>query len=152
MSPHDPPNRPVCAAGAVIVDRGKVLLVKRENPPDPGSWALPGGKQRAGETLAETVRREVREETGLTVRTGALIDVFDLIDRDETGALRHHFTIVNLLAQVENGRLQAGDDAREARFFALDDVLADPPRPAVGRDIRHMIARGVALLQGRKGD
>lgn len=104
---------------------GDVLLIRRGKAPKIGSWSLPGGAQELGETVEETVIREVREETGLEVSVCAFLDIIDLIERDETG-IRYHYTLVDYLAEVTGGRLQAGSDATDARFFSLEDALALP--------------------------
>ena len=52
------PERPVAAVGAVVVDNGKVLLIRRGKPPRPGQWSLPGGGQELGESYIEAAIRE----------------------------------------------------------------------------------------------
>ena len=66
------PDRPFLAASAAIVRDGKVLVVRRANPPAGGLFSLPGGVVEVGETLHEAVAREVREETSLTIEPVAL--------------------------------------------------------------------------------
>lgn len=64
----------VPCVGAVVVDAaGRLLLVQRGHAPSAGLWSVPGGRVEPGETLLEAVVREVREETGLTVRPGAVV-------------------------------------------------------------------------------
>jgi 8-oxo-dGTP diphosphatase len=64
---------PTVAVGAFVFDpEGRVLLVERGQPPGAGLWTVPGGRLEPGETLAQGVAREVREETGLVVEVGAL--------------------------------------------------------------------------------
>ena len=68
------PERPIVGVGAVIVQDGKVLVVKRKYEPLAGRWSLPGGTLELGETLEEGVAREMREETGLEVEVGPVIE------------------------------------------------------------------------------
>ena len=69
----DPPAVVPCV-GAVVHDAaGRLLLIRRGTEPGRGLWSVPGGRVEAGETLAAAVEREVREETGLRVRAGALV-------------------------------------------------------------------------------
>ena len=103
------PQAPVAAVGGVVIHDGAVLLVKRAYPPRQGEWSLPGGQLELGESLAEGVRREVREETGLDVEVGAVVDVFDRVHRDEAGRIRYHFVIVDFLCHASGGTLAAGD-------------------------------------------
>src|SRR5258708_30947766 len=78
------PKRPVVGIGVVIIDRDRALLIRRGSEPLLGEWSIPGGMLELGETLEEGVARELREETGLTVRVIELIEVFDRIYLEST--------------------------------------------------------------------
>src|SRR5689334_8357925 len=91
------PDRPLIGVGAIIVDRGRVVLVKRGNPPLVGEWSIPGGVIELGETVREAVVREAQEETGLLVKTAELLGVFDRVVRDEQGLTRYHFVLIDFL-------------------------------------------------------
>ncbi|MBL6958213.1 MAG: NUDIX domain-containing protein, partial [Rhodospirillales bacterium] len=71
---------------------------------------------------SEAAIREVREETGLEVLILGLIDVVDSIDRDDSGGVRYHYTLVDLLAAWRSGEAVAGDDAVDAAWFHLEDL------------------------------
>ncbi len=116
------PNHPVLAVGAIVFNSGRVLMVRRGRPPAENLWAIPGGKVRLGESLQQSVEREVLEETGLIVRAGRPVYTFDLIERDSEGIIRFHYVIVDLCAELAGGVLQAGDDAREARWIAAEEL------------------------------
>jgi 8-oxo-dGTP diphosphatase len=107
---------PIPSVGAVIVEDGRILLVKRSRGPYPGSWAVPAGRQRRGETMDEAVRREVLEETGLQVEVGDPVWVGDIIGDG------YHYTVVDFAVFVVGGDLAAGDDAAEVRWVPLDEV------------------------------
>ena len=112
---------PRVAVGAFIFDpAGRVLLVERGRPPGEGLWSVPGGKLEPGETLAQAVAREVREETGLVVEVGALACVVERMGED------HHFVILDYLARVIGGDLAAADDVRAARFVDEAELQALP--------------------------
>jgi len=110
------PERPIVGVGAVIVKDGKVLLVKRRYEPLAGQWSLPGGTLELGETLAEGVAREMREETGLEVEVGPVIEVFDRIMTDDARRIRYHFVLVDYLCWPVSGELQASSDVDDAVF------------------------------------
>ncbi len=120
---NDYPNRPLVGVGVVAVKDGRVLLIRRGKPPREGGWSLPGGHQRLGETVRETARRELREETGVEAAVTALLDVVDSITRDAAGAIAYHYTLVDFLAEWRAGEVRAGGDAAEATW-ADPEVLA----------------------------
>lgn len=111
-------RRPVVAVGAIVVDHDRLLLVRRGRGPAQGYWSVPGGRVELGETLAEAVTRELREETGLDGVCGPLLGWAERIDADE-----HHvildFEVTLLLGDDEP---VAGDDAVEAAWVDLHAV------------------------------
>ena len=113
------PARPFVGVGVVVWREDRVLLVRRARPPRAGSWSLPGGLLELGETAQDAARREVAEETGIAVRLLGLIDVVDLVRRDEAGRVRRHYTLLDYAAEWARGELRAGSDAAEAAWFPL---------------------------------
>jgi 8-oxo-dGTP diphosphatase len=112
------PDRPYVGVGAVIVDEGRVLLVKRRYPPLQGQWSIPGGAVEVGETLEACVAREMLEETGLEIEVGPVIEVLDRITHDETGRVLYHFVLVDYLCFLAGGALAPGSDVEDAEFVA----------------------------------
>ncbi|SKB10181.1 NUDIX hydrolase [Aeromicrobium choanae] len=115
------PEPPVLAASAVIVEDGRILLVRRGRDPGRGLWSVPGGKVEPGESLEAACAREVLEETGLTVTVGHELWLVRL----PTGDGRE-FEIHDFAATATGGTLLAGDDADDAAWFPLEQ-LADLP-------------------------
>jgi ADP-ribose pyrophosphatase YjhB (NUDIX family) len=109
------PSTPLVGVGAVIVEAGRVLLVRRGAEPLKGHWSLPGGLLEVGESLTEGVKREVREETGLLVEPVELIELIDKIHREDN-RVRYHYVIADYLCRVTGGALQAASDADAVRW------------------------------------
>jgi 8-oxo-dGTP diphosphatase len=111
------PQAPLVGVGAVIVDQGRVLLVRRGTEPLKGHWTLPGGVLEVGESLVAGVAREVLEETGLAVEPIELVALLDRIHR-EAGRVRYHYVIADYLCRVTGGQLRAASDADAVRWVA----------------------------------
>jgi ADP-ribose pyrophosphatase YjhB (NUDIX family) len=109
------PETPLVGIGAVVVDHGRVLLVRRGREPLKGQWSLPGGLLEVGESLIAGVSREVEEETGLNVEPLELIELLDRIHR-EGERIRYHYVIADYLCRVVGGELKAASDADAVRW------------------------------------
>jgi len=116
------PDAPRPAVGAVVFKNNEVLLVKRGKPPAEGSWAIPGGSVRLGESLQAAAEREIREETGVIIQAGEPIFVFDTIERDDAGQVRFHYIVIDLIAEYISGEPVPGDDAADARWISASDM------------------------------
>lgn len=116
------PPTPQVAVGAVVRDpEGRLLVVRRGQPPAEGRWTLPGGRVEPGERVHEAVRREVAEETGLDVEVGDLVGHLDVIDD------QHHFVILDLFANVRDdapGPPRAGDDVTDVAWMTRGELDA----------------------------
>ncbi len=94
-----------------------------------------------GEALHEAVAREAREETGLTVRVGKLLKVFERILPDTRGRTRYHFVLLDYLCRPVGGRLRAGNDAARARWVTSSELDQLPIADSAKRLIRRVLAR-----------
>jgi 8-oxo-dGTP diphosphatase len=116
------PQQPLVGVGAIIVDDGRVLLIKRGKAPLLGEWSIPGGMLELGETLRQGAEREALEETGLVVRATDLLGVFDRIVPDETKRTLYHYVLIDFLCQKVSGDVLAAADASDARWFNRADL------------------------------
>lgn len=114
---------PRLAALAVTLRGDQVLLARRRNPPDAGLWGFPGGHVDPGETALQAAARELREETGVTATPRRYLDNVDLIRRDAAGALEFHFLLAAVLCDYVSGEPQAADDALDAEWLPVAEVL-----------------------------
>jgi len=117
MMKREYPDGPLVGVGAIIIDRGQVLLVKRGHPPLAGEWSIPGGVLEIGEMLRDAAVREAAEETGLKVETADLLGVYDRVLRDGSGRVRYHYVLVDFLCRRVSGDAHAAGDADEVRWF-----------------------------------
>lgn len=141
MTNPEYPGVPRAAVGVLVVDSGRVLLVKRARPPRRGRWALPGGRVKLGETLRQAAEREVREETGVTVMARGPIHALEVIERDTDGRVRYHYVIVDLAAEYAGGTLAASDEVEDVGWFefpALENMDVDKDTLALLR--RHGVS------------
>ncbi|MFV0526726.1 MAG: NUDIX hydrolase [Acidimicrobiales bacterium] len=122
-----PAHRPELSVGAIVIDRGRLLLVERGRPPGVGQWSVPGGRVEAGETLAEAVEREVLEETGCRVRCGPFVGLAERISP------QWHFVILDFTAELTapSDLLSPGDDAADAAWVDLVEVGDLPVVPGL---------------------
>lgn len=134
------PERPIVAVGAVVVDGDRVLLVKRANAPLKGEWSLPGGAVEIGETLEGALVREAREETGLDVEVGPVVEVLDRIVRDAAGRVEYHYVIIDYLCRPLSGIAVSGSDADDVRWAGENEL----PR-------LHLTPRVISVIEKARG-
>ncbi|HET7876376.1 MAG TPA: NUDIX hydrolase [Methylomirabilota bacterium] len=152
-APREYPDAPRAGVGAVVLDGGRVLLVRRGAPPSVGKWSVPGGLIHLGERIEEAVIREVEEETGLRVRVLGLCGVIDRVlpgERPEPDApppIRYHYVIIDYVAVPAGGALRAGGDAAEARWVPV----AELGRYDTTGGLADMVHRAVSLYEANQG-
>ncbi len=137
------PERPVVGVGGVLIEQGRILLIRRGGEPLKGQWSIPGGTLETGETLEEGTRREMAEETGLSVRVVELIEVFERIFREpgeESRRPRYHFIILDYLCERISGQARAGSDVTDIAWAAENDLERYQLTPTATRIARKAFA------------
>jgi ADP-ribose pyrophosphatase len=116
------PARPIPGVGVVVRKENQVLLIRRGNPPRRGEWSIPGGAVELGETWREAAVREVREECGVEITLGEIIDAIDILFRDDEGRPQYHYAIVDFAGTYVSGHVRAGSDGLDARWVSIDEL------------------------------
>jgi ADP-ribose pyrophosphatase len=116
------PKHPLVGVGAIIVDAGRIALVKRGHAPLRGEWSIPGGMLELGETVRQGAEREALEETGLVVRATELLGVFDRVVLDDAKQCQYHYVLIDFLCERVSGDLRAAGDASDARWFTAEEI------------------------------
>jgi len=142
------PALPKLGALAVVLREDHVLLVQRGKPPDAGLWGFPGGHVELGETALEAAIRELAEETGVVARAQGYLTNVDVIARAGE-SVAYHYLLAAVQCDYVRGTPCAADDARNAAWFPIAEVLegrlpCSERVPAVLRCALHR-ATGVTL-------
>jgi ADP-ribose pyrophosphatase YjhB (NUDIX family) len=125
MPPEDGrryPRYPLVGVGAIMLRRDRILMAQRGKEPLKGWWSLPGGALETGESLADAVRREVREETGLEIRPLGVLEIFERIMRDSSGAAEYHYVLIDYVCHITGGELRPGDDVCAVDWVRRGDL------------------------------
>ena len=140
------PAHPRVGVGVVVLrpDPPAVLLVRRGKPPNIGRWAIPGGGQELGEAIEATARRELLEETGLSVGALHLAAVVDSIHPEPDGRIAYHYAIIDFAAAWRGDPAIAGGDATDLAWAGLHDLARYDLWSEAHRVIA--VARGILKL------
>lgn len=111
--------RPQIAVSAGIFRDGKILLTRRANNPKGALWTFPGGRIEFEETIAEALKREILEETGLTIEIAGSAGVREMLHAQSGHG---HFVILPFAARWVAGEVTLNDELEEARWFAPDET------------------------------
>ena len=141
-------QRPVAATISAVIRDGKILLVRRANPPDRGLWGFPGGKIDHGETIEAAAVRELKEETGIEASAVEVFTAVDVIVPGKDVRPQFHYVLIAVLCRWVDGEPVAGDDALEARWFDFGEL--DEEGLAMSLDVAKVAdqARMLAVKDG----
>jgi 8-oxo-dGTP diphosphatase len=137
------PARPLVGIGVIVWRGDEVLLIRRGRPPAAGEWSFPGGAQRVGETAEQAARRELFEETGLSVGALQLAGHVDSIHRDADGKIEYHYTILDFCARYAGGEPHAGGDAADIAWAHRDRLDAF----TLWSDAKRLLTTSQALMK-----
>jgi len=126
--------------GGLVLNRGKILLIKRAKEPSRGEWSIPGGLVEVGETLHSAVVREVYEETGLIVEPSTLVKLVERIIPDETGEILYHYILADYLCAVMGGEKKAGSDALDCVWASETELELYNLAPITAELVQEVLA------------
>jgi 8-oxo-dGTP diphosphatase len=147
-------RNPTVGVAIVLVEEGRLLLVKRRSSSYGGMWCIPCGHVEWDEDVRSCARREMKEETGIDVVLGPVFDVHSNFHDRERQTVGVWF-----LSKTRGGTLNPGSDAEEARFFLITELPADMAFPTdllVCEKLRELLAADgdalEALWRGHAGE
>jgi len=112
------PKTPYLTVDGLVVEKGKVLMIKRARFPFVDSWVLPGGHVEYGETAEKAVKREMKEELGVSVKIKKIIGVYSNPKRDP----RYHTVTIAYLLKKGKGKIRLNEEAPEFKYFSLEKL------------------------------
>jgi 8-oxo-dGTP diphosphatase len=136
------PEVPLIGVGAIIIEKDRVVLVKRAHPPLQAEWSIPGGVLEVGELVREAAVREAREETGLTIEPVELLGVYDRVLRNAEQRVQYHYVLIDFLCRRVAGELSASSDAAEVQWFTREELS----RVKLAEDTLDVITKGFKKL------
>ena len=133
------PAYPIPSVGVVVVRDQQALLIRRGKEPAIGRWSIPGGVIETGETIHDAAKREMREECGIEIEVGPMLQIFESITRDAEGRIRFHYIILDMLGQHLSGEVQFGGDVDDARYVGVDELDALDVLPDAAKLVRAVL-------------
>ena len=123
------PQHPRVSVHALILNEGRILLIKRATEPSKGKWSIPGGRVELGETIHQAVKREVLEECSIEIEIERIFDVGEIILRDEEDRISYHFVLIYFLAKYKGGEVKAQSDAEDTSWFTTEELAESDMHP-----------------------
>jgi ADP-ribose pyrophosphatase YjhB (NUDIX family) len=148
---HDPDapaaNSLVVGSSAIIVDDGNRILLQRRR--DSGNWALPGGTMDIGETVADSIVREVTEETGFTVEVERIVGIYSdpgHVFAYDDGEIRQEFNIC-FACTITDGSLRVSSESTAVEFFEFTELESLQIHESIRKRIRDYLGDGYPVLR-----
>lgn len=139
------PQHPRIGVAVVIFCGDEALLIKRAKDPAKGLYSIPGGTLRLGEGIEAAARREVLEETGLTLGALTFVTFVERVERDQEGAVRFHYVIFDFTTKLtERPTVQASSDAEEARWVKRADLPSLPTTEGLSEVLQEAARQSLA--------
>ncbi len=123
-----------------------VLLIQRGREPRLGVWTVPGGAVELGESLRDAAIREIREECGIEIRLGQVMDAFDIVSKDQAGRVKYHYIVVDFAASYAGGDLHAGGDVMDARWVSVEELERFSLDEMTRREIKRILSNEVKMV------
>jgi len=142
------PEAPIVAVGALIYDEEekKILLIRRASDPGKGKFSIPGGVVELGENLINAVKREVMEEVNIDCEVLGVINIVNVVERDDEGRVKWHYVIIDFLAKPKSKVVKPETDALDAIWVSLDDAFQLP----LTYSTRNLLKKFKKMLTDRK--
>ncbi|MEM3399142.1 MAG: NUDIX hydrolase [Nitrososphaerota archaeon] len=144
------PPWPLPAVGVLILDRSRILLIKRAFQPSAGRWSIPGGVVELGEKVEEAAKREVREEVGIEVYDLELLGIYDSITRDSDGNVRYHYVIIDFLARPTSIAVTPSSEVAEYKWVDFENIDELDVSPSLVQLIKLHRERIIRYCQDKK--
>jgi 8-oxo-dGTP diphosphatase len=109
---------PILTVDGIFLEKGKILMVKRNHFPFVGFWILPGGHVEYGERVEKAIKREMKEELGVSVKIKKLFGVYSDPKRDP----RYHAVSLVYLLEKGGGKIRLNRESSEFKYFSLKDL------------------------------
>lgn len=122
MSSREYPDFPIPGVGVIAFYDDAVLLVQRGKEPRRGEWSIPGGAIEVDESTRDAALREFREECGGEIELRELVDVVDVLMRDEAGRVKYRYVLIDYWGEWHGGELQAASDVMQVRWVAPNEL------------------------------
>jgi len=144
------PVEPEVGVGSLVVKDGKILLVRRANPPGAGLWSVPGGHLKLGESIYQAAIRELEEETGITGRPVGIANIDEYVEYDEKDKVVYHYVLIDVLIEPDKPieEVRPATDVLEVGVFGLKEALNLKLTRSTRSLVEKLVKGGVSCIIG----